>query len=35
MVLDEDPPGSQSFVLALGGRRWRVGAGPATDGDAP
>lgn len=35
MALEEDPPGSQSFVLAVGGRRWRVRAAPPTGGDAP
>lgn len=27
MRLDEDPPGSGSYVLAIGGTRWRVGRG--------
>ncbi len=31
MALDEDPPGSQSFVLDAGGRRWRIGAAPSRD----
>ncbi len=35
MALDEDPPGSQSFVLAAGGRRWRIDAAAPTLGDAP
>ncbi|HET8542573.1 MAG TPA: hypothetical protein VFL83_22045 [Anaeromyxobacter sp.] len=32
MALEEDPPGSQTFVLAAGGRRWRVAEAPATEG---
>ncbi len=35
MALEEDPPGSQSFVLAAGGRRWRIGGPRATDGGTP
>jgi hypothetical protein len=35
MALEEDPPGSQSFVLEVGGRRWRVGGATPADGDAP
>ncbi len=31
MALEEDPPGSQSFVLAASGRRWRIGAAPSRD----
>jgi hypothetical protein len=35
MALEEDPPGSQSFVLVAGGRSWRIESPPRGDGDAP
>ncbi len=35
MVLEEDPPGSGSFVLAADGRRWRIGQDVSHGGGAP
>ncbi len=39
MALEEDPPGSQSFVLSACGRKWRIGGASAaasgTDGGTP
>jgi hypothetical protein len=35
MALQEDPPGSQSFVLVAAGGRWRIGTTPGREGDAP
>ncbi|HEX9051753.1 MAG TPA: hypothetical protein VF841_14575 [Anaeromyxobacter sp.] len=35
MALEEDPPGSQAFVLVAGGRRWAIRAVPPAGRDAP
>lgn len=35
MALDEDPPGSGSFSLAVGGRRWPIAPAPEGERSAP
>lgn len=35
MMLEEDPPGSASFVLPTPSRRWRVARAPGTEGADP